>query len=64
MSIADLRENYDKNILLEKDISKNPFEQFGIWFEQARVEGGLEPNAMNVSTVDHNGYPHSRICLL
>lgn len=64
MSIADLRENYDKDVLLESQILSNPFKQFQLWFDQARAEGGLEPNAMTVSTVSADGKPHSRICLL
>lgn len=64
MSIADLRENYDKDVLLESNIDPNPFQQFQLWFNQARAEGGLEPNAMTVSTVSADGKPSSRICLL
>lgn len=64
MSIANLRENYDKDVLLESNINPNPFKQFQLWFDQARAEGGLEPNAMTVSTVSADGKPSSRICLL
>lgn len=64
MTIANLRQNYDKSTLLENQIDPNPFTQFKQWFEQARTEGGLEPNAMTVSTVDKHGKPSSRICLL
>lgn len=63
-SIADLRENYDRDVLLESNVNPNPFLQFERWFEQARAEGGLEPNAMTVSTVGADGKPSSRICLL
>ncbi|CCG19855.1 pyridoxamine 5'-phosphate oxidase [Taylorella asinigenitalis 14/45] len=64
MSIADLRENYDKYSLDESEISRNPFEQFSKWFEDAKNEGGLEPNAMTVSTVSAQGEPSARVCLL
>lgn len=64
MSIADLRQNYDKNVLLESNLEQHPLQQFAKWFEQARTEGGLEPNAMTVSTVGIDGKPSSRICLL
>lgn len=64
MSIAHLRENYDKDVLLESNIQSNPFQQFQLWFDQARAEGGLEPNAMTVSTITPEGKPQSRICLL
>lgn len=64
MAIADLRQIYDKSELLETQLESNPFEQFTLWFKQAMDEGGLEPNAMTLSTVDAQGHPNSRICLL
>lgn len=64
MSLADLRQVYDKDILLESQINPNPFEQFKVWFDRAREEGGIEPNAMTVSTVNAQGQPSSRTCLL
>ncbi|MCC7430182.1 pyridoxamine 5'-phosphate oxidase [bacterium] len=44
---------------------KNPFEQFEIWFEEAKkCEQILLPEAMSVTTVDKNGFPDSRMVLL
>lgn len=64
MTLADLRQVYDKDILLESQVSPNPFEQFKAWFERAHADGGLEANAMTVSTVNAQGQPSSRTCLL
>lgn len=64
MTIADLRQVYDKHSLLESQAQANPFAQFEQWFAQAHQEGGLEANAMTVATVDEQGRPASRICLL
>jgi pyridoxamine 5'-phosphate oxidase len=64
MSIADLRLNYTKAGLEEKDAQKNPIDQFKIWFQQALDSELLEPNAMTVSTTTKDGYPSARIVLL
>lgn len=62
-NIADLRENYTKNELIEKNVIENPIEQFKIWFEDAIKSGIKEPNAMCLSTLK-NDRPSSRIVLL
>ena len=64
MEIASLRQDYQKFMLLEKDLPKSPFEQFEKWFEQAHSEEELEANAMVLSTVSSEGWPHGRIVLL
>jgi len=62
--ISDMREHYDREILDEAHVDPNPMEQFNLWFEDARNEDVLEPNAMTLSTVDKDGHPASRIVLL
>src|SRR5690606_30888199 len=42
----------------------DPFAQFALWFEQARVAGGIEPNAMTVATASASGVPSARVVLL
>lgn len=64
MSIADLRQTYDKNVLLEDQAASSPFDQFGLWFDQALAEKVAEPNAMTLATADANGRPSARIVLL
>lgn len=62
--LHDNRRNYTLSQLTEDQISPNPFQQFGTWFDEAGKGGILEPNAMALSTVDANGRPSSRIVLL
>jgi len=64
MSIADLRQSYEKGILLEQDAKASPFEQFGLWFEQALEQSVPEPTAMTLATADSNGRPSARVVLL
>ena len=50
--------------LTEKNINKNPFKQFEIWFEEAKKIGLKDPNAMNVASATKSGIPSSRMVLL
>ena len=50
--------------LTEKNINPNPFEQFDIWFEEAKKIGLKDPNAMNVASSSKDGIPSSRMVLL
>ena len=64
MSVADLRQVYQKSVLLESDAAASPFEQFAQWFEQALTAQVPEPNAMTLATVDADSRPSARIVLL
>ncbi|HEY7032870.1 MAG TPA: pyridoxamine 5'-phosphate oxidase [Thermomicrobiales bacterium] len=64
MSLADLRRDYTAGGLAEADVDPDPIAQFALWFEQARVTTGHEPNAMTVATVDTDGVPAARMLLL
>ncbi len=64
MSIADLRKDYFKGSLDEKDLHANPFKQFETWFQDARDAGVDEPNAMTLATATKDGKPSARIVLL
>jgi pyridoxamine 5'-phosphate oxidase len=64
MSIADIRQSYDKHTLLEKDAKRSPYEQFGQWFNQALEDKVPEPTAMTLATADAQGRPSARIVLL
>jgi pyridoxamine 5'-phosphate oxidase len=63
-SIADIRRDYQLQSLLEKDIQKNPIDQFSIWWNQAIESQIDEVNAMTLATVDANHKPSARIVLL
>jgi pyridoxamine 5'-phosphate oxidase len=60
---SDLRENYTKGALLEKEVPQNPLQLFERWFQEAMEAKIYEPNAMVLSTV-LDGKPSSRVVLL
>jgi pyridoxamine 5'-phosphate oxidase len=64
MSIADLRKDYARESLDEKDVARDPVVQFARWFQEALNSGFTEPNAMSVATADPQGRPSARILLL
>jgi pyridoxamine 5'-phosphate oxidase len=62
--ILQLRKEYAQASLEITDVSENPIHQFKSWFDQAMKSGIIEPYAMNISTVDSENRPSSRIVLL
>lgn len=62
--LADLRQEYAKASLDISDVSKDPMLQFEKWFQEALAAKVLEPNAMNLATVNAQGRPTARIVLL
>lgn len=62
--LADLRQEYAKASLDIRDVSKDPMIQFEKWFQEALAAKVLEPNAMNLATVNAQGRPTARIVLL
>ncbi|MFN3385833.1 MAG: pyridoxamine 5'-phosphate oxidase [Candidatus Thermochlorobacter sp.] len=64
MSIADLRKEYGKGTLNEKDLDPNPFKMFERWFHDAQAAGIEEPNAMTLATATKDGKPSARVVLL
>ncbi|MFZ6656717.1 pyridoxamine 5'-phosphate oxidase [Undibacterium sp. TJN19] len=64
MSIADIRQDYQRASLSESDVVADPITQFGNWFEQALKAEVPETNAMSLSTVNAQGRPSSRIVLI
>ena len=64
MKVADLRQEYMRAGLSEKQADRDPFRQFESWLQDA-VRAGLPlPNAMTLATVDASGAPDARIVLL
>lgn len=45
------------------NIHRSPLEQFHIWFNDARIAGVREPDAMSLSTATASGIPSSRMVL-
>jgi pyridoxamine 5'-phosphate oxidase len=61
---ADLRVDYKRAALDERDADIDPFRQFGRWFDEAVAASVPEPNAMTLATVDATGRLSARIVLL
>jgi len=64
MSVADIRQNYEKGELVESAAKASPFDQFEIWLHEAIALPVVEPTAMTLATADTQGKPHARIVLL
>ena len=64
MSIADIRQTYQKFELLESSVAADPYAQFGLWFDQALHSKVREPTAMTLATATPAGRPSARIVLL
>src|SRR5690606_12348031 len=64
MSIADIRQTYQKFELLEASVAADPYAQFGLWFDQAMHSEVREPTAMTLATATADGRPSARIVLL
>ena len=63
-NIADIRKTYALFSLNEKDVEKNPVQQFNKWWDAAVKSNIDDVNAMTLSTVTAAGSPAARIVLL
>ncbi len=63
-SIASIRKVYQLQSLLEKNMDKNPIQQFEIWWKHAIESKIEEPNAMTLATCAPSGKPSARTVLL
>jgi pyridoxamine 5'-phosphate oxidase len=64
MDLADLRRDYARESLSERDVAADPIVQFEKWFAQAQGAGMVEPNAMTLATSTRDAHPSARIVLL
>lgn len=64
LDLAALRIEYTREGLDEETVAADPFDQFAVWFAQAREISGWEANAMTVATASAAGMPSARIILL
>lgn len=64
MDISSLRNEYQQVALSSKELNKDPFKQFELWFQLAVKANLPEPNAMILSTASINAFPSSRTVLL
>ncbi|MBB1286119.1 pyridoxamine 5'-phosphate oxidase [Flavisolibacter sp. BT320] len=63
-SIADLRNEYSSQTLLENDVATDPIAQFEKWWDQVLASEISEPNAMTLASASADGFPSARIVLL
>ncbi len=61
--INDTRRDFEKGSLLEADLPKDPYLLLESWVQHALNLSISDANAMNLATVDANGFPTSRIVL-
>ena len=64
MDLQNIREDYIKQALSEKECDPHPIPQFEKWLNEAIRSEVNEPTAVNVATLDTNGRPSSRMVLL
>lgn len=62
--LADLRRDYARATLHERDVDPDPVRQFERWFAEAQRAAVVEPNAMTLATADADGRPSARMVLL
>ncbi|NCO64380.1 MAG: pyridoxamine 5'-phosphate oxidase [Flavobacteriales bacterium] len=63
--LGNYRKSYEKEQLLENNISDNPMELFQKWFHEVDTNFEVdETNAMTISTLGLDGYPKNRVVLL
>jgi len=63
-SIADIRTDYKRQSLSEKDTDNNPYLLFTKWWDEAVSAQIDEVNAMTLATASADGVPSARIVLL
>ena len=64
MELHDIREDYSKRELSEKECDSNPIVQFEQWLNEAIHSEVNEPTAMNMAAVGEDSRPNSRVVLL
>ncbi|MFO7746564.1 MAG: pyridoxamine 5'-phosphate oxidase [Orrella sp.] len=64
MSVAHIRQSYEKGELTESAAKSSPFEQFQLWLQEAIDLPVAEPTAMTLATANADGKPSARIVLL
>ncbi len=64
MAEIELRTDYGKQSLDEKDVDPDPIRQFDRWLADALAAPIREPNAMTLATATADGRPSARVVLL
>ena len=58
--VSDIRRSFAGQPLSEASVSKDPYEQFSMWFEDAVGAQIMDPFAMILASVSEIGYPSCR----
>ena len=59
--LSNIRQNFQKNALLEDNTSDNPMELFRDWYLEAENEEPGEANTLTISTVGSDLQPSNRV---
>jgi len=62
--LSNIRQNFQKDELLEKNTPDNPMELFRDWYMDAEKEEPGEANCLTISTVGNDLQPTNRVVLL
>lgn len=63
-NIADIRRDYNADLLSVTQLPNDPFELFSIWQQEILALNINDPTAFVLSTIDKQGMPDSRVLLL
>ena len=64
MNASDIRSEYSKHGLVERDLPDEPLRLFTRWFDEAARADIPDANAMTLATATRNGKPSARVVLL
>lgn len=64
MDLHNIRQDYSQQSLSAEECAAHPLVQFEQWLQAAMQAEVNEPTAMNLATVDEDGWPNARIVLL
>lgn len=64
MDLANIRKEYTLKSLELDEVKDSPLDQFKIWLDEAVTSQVMEPNAMNLATINSADRPSSRVVLL
>jgi len=64
MDVSEVRRDYRRAALDERDLAPEPIAQFRAWLAEALAADPLDPTAMTLATADREGRPSARVVLL
>lgn len=64
MNLSSIKKHYSQQGFRLSDLHDDPLQQFHQWLQDAIQSNIPEPNAMNLATVNPNGFPSIRAVLL